>query len=266
MAGEPSSLEQAVSRALRENLGSVQRTADDLRQAVDDLVASCSSSRPANAVPALLRAQTAAASLAASLDVLTRFVAGSLQPAPVVALQEAVTRAVEVPQPAPVRAPRPLTPTPMAETAEAAREMVSEGAPPPPPASVVEEIPLPREVPFAAEPEPVAAPAPAAEFDVANLSADEQELHRRANRAAKVSMQDIKLIRPKELKEARANKDICKRLHDDIDKARKEYERRFKPILGHPVDYFYKWMVDILAEGDPEALGDYPYPSPILRR
>lgn len=264
MAGEPSSLEQAVSRALRDNLGQVQRTADDLRQAVDDIVASCSSSRPANAVPALLRAQTAAAALAASLDVLTRFVAGSLQPAQVVALQEAVTRAVEIPQPAP--APMRIPPTPMAEAAEAAREMVAEGAPPPPPVSVVEEIPRPREVPSSPELEPEVATAPAAEFDVANLSGEEQELHRRANRAAKVSMQDIKLIRPKELKEARANKDICKRLHDDIDKARKEYERRFKAILDHPVDYFYKWMVDILAEGDPEALGEYPYPSPVLRR
>jgi hypothetical protein len=50
-----------------------------------------------------------------------------------------------------------------------------------------------------------------------------------------------------------------------MDKARKEYDRRFKTIQDHPVDYFHDWMVEILAEGDPEALGEYPYPSPVLR-
>ena len=117
--------------------------------------------------------------------------------------------------------------------------------------------------------EPVtAAPPPveAAAFDIKSLSGDEQELHRKANRHAKVSMQDIKLIRPDKVREGRENRDLCVRLKDDIDKARKEYERRFKSILNHPVDYFYDWMVQILADGDPEKLGKYPYPSPVLRR
>jgi len=54
-------------------------------------------------------------------------------------------------------------------------------------------------------------------------------------------------------------------LRTDIDKARKEYDRRFHAILDQPVDYFHRWMVEILAEGDTEALGEYPYPSPVLR-
>jgi hypothetical protein len=78
-------------------------------------------------------------------------------------------------------------------------------------------------------------------------------------------MQDIKMLRPKDVRVARENKDICVRLRDDLDKARKEYDRRFKAILDHPVDYFHDWMVLILADGDPEALGEYPYPSPVLR-
>ena len=115
----------------------------------------------------------------------------------------------------------------------------------------------------------VAAPPPAvaaAEFDVQSLSADEQEMHRRANRHIKVSMQDIKLLRKDGVKLGREQKDLCVRLKDDLDKARKEYERRFKPILGQPVDYFYKWAVEILAAGDAEALGEYPYPSPVAKR
>jgi len=119
-----------------------------------------------------------------------------------------------------------------------------------------------------------AAPPPAEEvveevseeaFDLGSLPREEQELHRRANRVAKVAMQDIKLLQPKEVRLGREHKDICVRLRVDIDKARKEYDRRFRAIQDHPVDYFYDWMVEILADGDPQALGEYPYPSPVLR-
>ena len=102
-------------------------------------------------------------------------------------------------------------------------------------------------------------------FDVASLPAEMKELHRRANRAAKVSMQDIKLLRPKEVKLGREHKDICHRMRGELDKARKEYDRRFHAIQDHPVDYFHRWMVEILGEGDTETLGEYPYPSPVLR-
>jgi hypothetical protein len=97
------------------------------------------------------------------------------------------------------------------------------------------------------------------EFDINQLTPEEQELHRRANRVAKVSMQDIKMLRPEQVKQGREHKDICIRLKDDIEKAHREYDRRFKPIMDHPMDYFYRWMVEILAEGDVSALGDYPY-------
>ncbi|MGA9568582.1 MAG: hypothetical protein WBS17_00735, partial [Candidatus Acidiferrales bacterium] len=73
-------LEEAVSRALRDNLAPLQRTADELHHAYADLVAACSSSRPSNALPALLRAQTNAAALAAGLSVLSNFVAVALNP------------------------------------------------------------------------------------------------------------------------------------------------------------------------------------------
>jgi hypothetical protein len=78
-------------------------------------------------------------------------------------------------------------------------------------------------------------------------------------------MQDIKLLRPKDVQMGRDNKDICERLRSELDKARKEYDRRFRAIQDHPVDYFHRWMVEILAEGNVEALGEYPYPSPVLR-
>jgi hypothetical protein len=103
-------------------------------------------------------------------------------------------------------------------------------------------------------------------FRLDSLAPEEQELHRRAYRVAKVSMQDIKMLRPEDVRVGRENRDLCYRLRDDIEKAHKEYDRRFHSIQSHPVDYFYDWMVEILAGGDPEALGEYPYPSPVMRR
>ncbi len=81
MAADPNSVEQVVSRTLRDNLEKIQRTADELHQAVNDMVAACASSRASNALPSMVRAQSSAASLSATLEVLSRFVTSALQPA-----------------------------------------------------------------------------------------------------------------------------------------------------------------------------------------
>src|SRR5215472_4580570 len=80
MASDSNAVEQVVARALRDNLDRIQRTSDELHQAINDLVAACASSRPSNALPPMVRAQASAASLSAALDVLSRFVTGALQP------------------------------------------------------------------------------------------------------------------------------------------------------------------------------------------
>jgi hypothetical protein len=250
MAQEQSPVEQAVSRALRENLERIQHTADELQQAVNDVTAACASTKAANALPPMLRAQTAAASLAAALDVLSRFVASSLQIGPRSPAEAELTRlaaaaAVQA-EPESLPAPPPLAP----RAAVPSPTVLEEYSEP-----VVEEAPAEAAAP--AEEEAVSAAEEP--FDLNRLSAEEQELHRRANRVAKVSMQDIKMLKPEQVKLGRENKDICIRLRDDIDKAHREYDRRFKPIMAHPVDYFYHWMVQILADGDAKALGDYPY-------
>jgi hypothetical protein len=290
----PSAIEQLVSRALRDNLERIQRTSDELHQAVADVVAACGSSKPANALPPMLRAQTSAASLSAALEVLTRFVAVSLQPGPrspfeaeiskiasslaTPAAQEAAPAAVSpkaaAPAPAEHVAPPPSAtppavapPPPAPPVAEQHHAPAPAHQPAPAPAAKVHEEPAMVEAtelesapPAAGEPEGASA------FDVNRLSPDEQELHRRANRVAKVSMQDIKMLRPEQVRLGRQHKDICVRLRDDIEKAHREYDRRFKPIMDHPVDYFYRWMVEILAEGDANALGDYPYATTAQHR
>src|SRR3974390_1198842 len=241
MPSEPSAVEQAIARALRDNLERIQRNGEELQQAINDVVAACSSSKPTNALPPMLRAQTSAASLSAALEVLARFISVALQPGPRSPLEEKITQAIAVaapeapPAPAQVREPVPVE--------RPAHDFVPSV---PPPAPVELEV---TESAVAAE----------EGFDVNQLTPEEQELHKRANRVAKVSMQDIKMLRPEQVRLGREHKDICVRLKDNMEKANREYDRRFKPIMDHPVDYFYRWLVEILADGDSSALGDYPY-------
>jgi len=284
MGRNTTEIEQAVARTLRDSLERLQRTTDEVNQAVGDLVSACASVRPSNSLPHMLRAQTAAASLAASLEVLSRFITSALQQdwrapfaPPEVAPDAKVGASVEGDGP---WAPEPPLPEPLAEEqpqAAAAPFEASEDIDPAVSAVAVEEalrtvaseteafdlgaIPDPA---FPAE--PLEQPRDVQVFNVSVLSPEEQELHRRANRVAKVSMQDIKMLRPADVQLGKENNDLCSRLRDDIERAHKEYERRFHAILDHPVDYFYAWMVEVLGEGDPQALGEYPYPSPALRR
>src|SRR5258705_7741969 len=252
MSNEPNAIEQAVAPALRDSLERLQRNSDELHHAVADVVSACSSNKPTNALPPLLRAQPSAASLSAALEVLSRFIAVTLQPGARSPLEAEISRlvsavAVEAPAapPEPVR-PAPQQPQPMA-AAPAPEQQASFV-----PSAEREQVHVHEPVP---EPEPEGTP----DFDVNRLTSEEQELHRRANRVAKVSMQDIKMLHPEQVRLGRENKDLCIRLKDDIEKAHREYDRRFKPIMDHPVDYFYRWMVEILAEGDASALGEYPY-------
>jgi hypothetical protein len=364
MAAEPSAVEQAVSRTLRDNLEKIQRNTEELHQAVNDMVAACASSRASNALPPMVRAQTSAAALSATLEVLSRLVTSALLPAMrlpyepevarVPAMSVAPAAAFEPPLPAPpppaavFEPPLPAPPPPTDETSWAAPAPVlpappvpvppvAEHALPPEPAPAVMEAPAPtastpvpeifaaserssvvathepgesaptvepanwEQVAPASEYElvPESEPAPPVEervefaahetveeahvapverveqveqreaapvFNLDLLPPEEQELHRRAFRVAKVSMQDIRMLRPEDVRIGRENRDLCFRLRDDIEKAHKEYDRRFQSIQGHPVDYFYDWMVEILGGGDPQALGEYPYPSAVVRR
>jgi hypothetical protein len=280
MPQEPTAIEQAVSRAIRDNLESIQRTTDELNQAVNDVVAACASSKPTNALPPMLRAQSTAASVAAALEVLSRFVAITLNPGPRSPLEAEMTRLTSAISTESARQPHAAAPAKETTTAPAVPEPKRSKPSLPEPAAVspVESLQSNEFAPVvhpkveyeALEPAPLELPQPGpfpddievateGDFDVNQLSTEEQELHRRANRVAKVSMQDIKMLRPEAVRLGRENKDLCVRLRDDIEKAHREYDRRFRPIMDHPVDYFYRWMVEILADGDAHALGEYPY-------
>ncbi len=264
-------LEEAVSRALRDNLAPLQRTADELHQAYADLVAACSSTRPSNALPAMLRAQTAASSLAAGLSVLSNFVAVALKPRDSSAAFEAEDLAEAASSVANAQVRAPSSPAAVEEPEEEAASEPAHEAPAPTAHVAQAEAPVAEQSEQSAQSaqaEVMADQAAVVEsqaFNVASLPPEFQDLHRRANRVAKVAMQDIKLLRPKDVNGLASIRTSVTGYVSDLDKARKEYDRRFRAIQEHPVDYFHHWMVEILAEGDEEALGEYPYPSPVLR-
>src|SRR5437763_1364521 len=154
MSQEPNAanaVEQVVSRALRDNLESVQRNSDEIHQAIADVAAEWT--EPVVAHPIEDRGEHS--------------------------VQQGVERVAEAVVEAPV----------VAEAVEAEHGPVAAG-----------------------ESEEVVS------FNVTRLSAEEQELHRSANRVAKVSMQDIKMLRPEQVKLGREHKDICNRLRDEIEK------------------------------------------------
>ena len=126
---------------------------------------------------------------------------------------------------------------------------VAEAAPPPaveppaPQASPAMEVPPPA-------PSPVAATAASAEG-----SADDEEVHKKAKRFAKLLVDEIKLYNQQKVADGRAHKDLYSRLRDDIDKSRGSYEKRYGQTVAGPADYFNKELVRILCDGDPAVLG-----------
>ncbi|MGB6623639.1 MAG: hypothetical protein WA758_07220 [Candidatus Acidiferrales bacterium] len=275
-------LEAAVSRAVRDNLLPLQKTLEELQQAFADLVSACSSGRPTNTLPSMLRAQATSTSLSASLSVLSDFIAKAMKSRDRELDEEEDAEDVRAigateAQPAPHRKLQPPEiPIPMAQADAPAAEVEEETIYVHEPAleeepATAKGIAAEKETEATAEEEPASEPVAAPEpepvaFRVGDLPAAEQEMHKRANRVAKVSMQDIKMLKPEDVRKGQEHKDICVRLRGELDKARKEYDRRFQKILDQPVDYFHHWMVEILGGGDPKTLGEYPYPSPVLRR
>lgn len=137
--------------------------------------------------------------------------------------------------------------------AGAAPAEASEPTPPPP----VEAAPPPPSP--APEPPKVAAAATAAGPDLSGLSKEDQEIHKKAKRFAKLLVDEIKLYNQAKVNEGRQNKDIYKRLQEDIDKSRATYDKRYSSTAAASANYFSSEVIRILADNDASLLGgDFP--------
>lgn len=110
----------------------------------------------------------------------------------------------------------------------------------------------------AAEEAPVVAASVAVETVEApqtNLSAEDADTHRKAQRFAKLLVDEIKLYNQAKVAEGRKHKDVYDRLKEDIDKSRATYQRRYGNTPAASGDYFNSEVVRSLAEDDPGIMG-----------
>ena len=93
------------------------------------------------------------------------------------------------------------------------------------------------------------------------LPKEEQDIHLRAQRFARVQVAEMRLYRPREVKEGRANRDLYASLKREIDSGREAFRRDYLSSSPTMVDYFHLELVRTLANDDAELLGpDYPGP------
>jgi hypothetical protein len=101
-----------------------------------------------------------------------------------------------------------------------------------------------------------AASAPAAATDpFAAMSAEDADTHRKAQRFARLLVDEIKLYNQAKVAEGRRNKDLYDRLKDDIEKSRATYTKRYGTTAAASGDYFQKEVVRNLAEEDLSIMG-----------
>ena len=126
-------------------------------------------------------------------------------------------------------------------------------------APVVEASPVIEPAPAAAM---AAAAAPARATDAfAQLSPEDAEIHRKAQRFARLLMDEIKLYNQAKVAEGRKNKDLYDRLRDDIEKSRSTYSKRYGQSAAANADYFTQELVRSLAGDDPSILGSNYHPG-----
>ena len=84
---------------------------------------------------------------------------------------------------------------------------------------------------------------------------EDQDLHRKAQRFARLLMDEIKLYNQAKVAEGRKNRDLYDRLKEDIEKSRATYQKRYGSTSASSADYFNQELIRSLAEDDVSLLG-----------
>jgi hypothetical protein len=101
-----------------------------------------------------------------------------------------------------------------------------------------------------------AAAAPAVAKDpLAEMSPEDADTHRKAQRFARLLVDEIKLYNQAKVAEGRRNKNLYDRLKDDIEKSRTTFQKRYGNTVAASADYFQKEVVRSLAEDDAAVMG-----------
>ena len=110
----------------------------------------------------------------------------------------------------------------------------------------------PKAAARAAEPPP---PPPPPAREEPSIPAEDQEVHKKAKRFAKLLVDEIKLYNQAKVAEGRQKRDLYDRLKEDIEKSRSTYEKRYGQTPAASGDYFTQEVIRILAENDASLLG-----------
>ncbi len=103
---------------------------------------------------------------------------------------------------------------------------------------------------------PSAGAAPAAAADpFAGLAAEDADTHRKAQRFARLLVDEIKLYNQAKVAEGRKHKDLYDRMKDDIEKSRSTYQKRYGSTIANAGNYFQMELVRSLAEDDLSIMG-----------
>jgi hypothetical protein len=105
---------------------------------------------------------------------------------------------------------------------------------------------------------------PPAPFDLYDLPRQDQELHVRARRFARVCVAEIQLRRPEAVRAGRAKRNLYVELKKDIDSGRDAFHREFIARSSAMIDYFHLELVRTLANHDDAVLGKN-YPGPLVQ-
>jgi hypothetical protein len=105
------------------------------------------------------------------------------------------------------------------------------------------------------QPLPAAMAATAASSAATPAASDEDELHKKARRFAKLLVEEIKLYNQPRVEEGRQHKDLYDRLRVDIEKSRSTYDKRYAESPVASANYFTQELIRILADNDVSLMG-----------
>jgi len=106
------------------------------------------------------------------------------------------------------------------------------------------------------QPQPAATMAATAPVPASSTSgSEEDELHKKARRFAKLLVEEIKLYNQPRVEEGRQHKDLYERLKVDIEKSRSTYDKRYAESAVASADYFTQELIRILADNDGSLMG-----------
>ena len=105
------------------------------------------------------------------------------------------------------------------------------------------------------EPVAMAAAAVAAPDSSPHMPPEEADIHRKAQRFARLLVDEIKLYNQAKVAEGRKNKDLYDRLKEDIEKSRNTYKKRYGNTAAAGTDYFSQELIRSLAEDYSSIMG-----------